>query len=610
MFARMPARASQEAGVWRSEDVTLWAGVLPWESDVGGWSGPRLLDTGRYVVAADANLFDVDVPRGPSTTEAADHTGSADLLARLLSRYGLGFVTRIDGDCAFAVWDKLEKRLILARDRWGQRPLAFAPLGDGGAVFGTSPMALLEHGRVSRALDLDYVAAAAAHLVPPGDRCAWKDVRMIPAGVVAALSSAGSVVRWERHTAPRYETSGHQSPMEEAALELRFLLERAVDRRVPQVPRTAIWMSGGYDSPAVYAAGRSALRRRAGQPAELVPVSLSYPEGDRGREDELIREIAALWKAEITWVSSTDVSLLDGAEERARRREDPFAHPFEPALRALAKAARACGCRVVLDGNGGDQLFSAAEVTRADALQTGDWGELYRQFRRSTAAFRQFARSAILPLLGPGTREWISVIRGRPLKGYWDSAVPVWMRAREPLARAARAHVEPEPGESLTAFEARFLITHPHLARVISWTYAFGLEEGIALRSPLLDRRVVEFIARRPSRDRFDGVTSKLLLREAVRGLLPDRVLASRPEKTGTPVDYVRREYGAGLASLLRHVFGSGRRIWLVDLGVVHPRHLEQAIRDYERQLDYQLGHRLMSTVQAEWWVAAQMKPA
>jgi asparagine synthetase B (glutamine-hydrolysing) len=427
-------------------------------------------------------------------------------------------------------------------------------------------------------------------------------------GSVAVFNVSGGVERWQSMAPPRFETSPHETPRSEAARQLQVLLGKAVERRVPRTTRTAIWLSGGYDSPAVYGAGRKALSRRTASGSELVPVSLSYPPGDRGREDELIREIAGMWDAEINWVNSQDIPLLAGIEDRARERDDPFAHPFEPVQRMLARAARACDCRVVLDGNGGDQAFSAADGIQADALQSGEWGDLYRQYRRTRAPFRDFARAAILPLLGRSTREWLSQLRGKELRGYWDTRVPDWMSHRESLTRAAQGYVEPEPGESLTAFEARFLLGHPHLSRVVSWAYAFGLDEGIVLRSPLLDLDVVEFIAGRPVTDRFDGASNKVLLRDSVRGLLPDSVLASRREKTGTPVDYVRREYREGLAPELRRVFGGGRRVRLVEMGVVLPDALNRAISEYERGLDYQLGHLLVSTMQAEWWIAGQLK--
>jgi asparagine synthase (glutamine-hydrolysing) len=598
MIEAVRGRGSAHAGTWESEEAIFVALTLPWESEVSGWAGPRVFDHGRFVVAGDASLYERQLPSVPP-----GRVDSAALIARRLDEHGTAFSERIDGDFALAIWDQVEKTLILSRDHWGQRQLAYARLGSGGVVFASTPAAVVEHPDVSRTIDVDYLAAAAAHLVPPPDRCAYGKVRMVPPGHSIGLSPTGEVRFRHVRSLPAFVPSSPFTSTVEAARSLRSLLVDAIDRRLADDGPTSIWLSGGWDSPAVFAAGRVALDTDGRSSRDLVPVSLSYPEGDSGREDEFINAIASFWNVGITWVHADEVSLLDGASERAVRRDDPFAHPFEAAQRALARASRASGCRVVLDGNGGDQLFSGGDVDLADLLQDGNWAPLLKRYRR-TRSKRLFARNCILPLLSRGVREWISLLRGRPLRGYWDTVVPEWMVPRESLSRAALAHVDPEPGESASAYEARYLITHPHLARVVSWAYAIGLEEGVELRSPLLDSRVLGFVARRPAAERYDGVTSKTLLRESVRGLLPEEVLAPRRLKTGTPVDYVKREYRPRLGGLLTGTLGQ-RHVHLVDLGVVSRTGLQQAISVYDRERDYQLGHRLVSTLQAEWWVAA-----
>jgi asparagine synthase (glutamine-hydrolysing) len=558
------------------------------------------MDCGRFVVAADASLYESATPGRVGRGEPPQ--ASAELVASALTR-SADLSGQLEGDFAFAIWDKQERTLVLSRDLWGQRPISYATPASG-VVFATAPPAVVAHPDVSRAIDVDYLAAAAAHLVPAADRCAFQSVRVVPPGQTVGLSPSGALRFTHSATPPRFEPSSPFESTADAARALRGRLVNAVVRRLADDHPTAIWMSGGWDSPAIYAAGRVGLGAAGRASTDLLPISLSYPEGDIGREDELINSIAEFWDARITWVYTQDISLLDGADERAARREDPFAHPFEPVQRALARATRSCGCRVVLDGNGGDQLFSGGGVDTAELFQTGQWLELLRRYRRAGST-RQFARNCILPLLGRDTREWISLLRGRPLRGYWDVEVPPWIVPRESLSEAAQPHVDPEPGESATAYEVRYLVTHPQIARVVSWAYAIGLEEGVTLRSPMLDQTVVNLVAHRPATERYDGVTSKILLRESVRGLLPDQVLAPRLLKTGTPVDLVKREYRPRLGTMLRNRLGSGR-VELVEMGVLSREGLERAISTYESGLDYQLGHRLLSTLQAEWWIAAQ----
>ena len=125
---------------------------------------------------------------------------------------------------------------------------------------------------------------------------------------------------------------------------------------------TSIRLSGGWDSPAVFAAGASALEAEHGT-RELLPVSISYPEGDPGREDELIREIAARWNADVQWLGIQNIPFFDNPQERAARRDEPFAHPFEMWHRSLARGTRATNSRVALEGVGGDHSSRCPRCT-------------------------------------------------------------------------------------------------------------------------------------------------------------------------------------------------------------------------------------------------------
>src|SRR5690606_4084438 len=137
----------------------------------------------------------------------------------------------------------------------------------------------------------------------------------------------------------------------------------------------SIWLSGGWDSPAVFAAGQAALRA-SGDPRSLLPVSISYPPGDPGREDELIESIAMHWDVPIHWVDIRDIPFVDRPVERAAERDEPFGHAFEMWHRSLARGSRGVGAHVAFDGVGGDQLFQVSEVYFADLLRSGRLLEL------------------------------------------------------------------------------------------------------------------------------------------------------------------------------------------------------------------------------------------
>ncbi|HYR11324.1 MAG TPA: asparagine synthase-related protein, partial [Longimicrobium sp.] len=129
------------------------------------------------------------------------------------------------------------------------------------------------------------------------------------------------------------------------------------------------------------------------------------------------------------------------------------------------------------------------------------------------------------------------------------------------------------------------------------------LEMGVELRSPLLDRRVVELAAGRPREERNAGRETKRLLRASMRGLLPDDVLAPRDTKTGTLGGYFAAAMKADFPALAAEAFRAPR---LAELGIVHPGALRAACERYARTGDGSLGFGLVQTLQVELWLRAR----
>src|SRR4029077_9555993 len=126
----------------------------------------------------------------------------------------------------------------------------------------------------------------------------------------STMTLTDGAVRLERNWDVPAIGTGSTLRFEEAAEELRALLQRAVAERLSTSGPTAVWMSGGWDSSAVFAAGKSLLQHEGGA-RDLLPVSISYPEGDPGREDELIEQIAGHWGSPVHWLRVDDIPLVD-----------------------------------------------------------------------------------------------------------------------------------------------------------------------------------------------------------------------------------------------------------------------------------------------------------
>ncbi len=608
ILATMPTRGDGPLTSCAVDAFRVSLRAFDWERTVGGWHGPQLLETTDLVVAADASLYYMHELRARLRrfADVPDDLPSVQLVALAARTWGMRFARQLEGDYALVVYDKRRRAVMLARDFAGKRTLAWARTSDGGFVFASSPRAVWRHPGVASDLDLDVLAAAASGLMAHGERTAFAGVRMVPAGATVFLDEAGRTSVVDQWEPPPFSDGGDGTTEEKAAATLRDLLERATAERLPQHGVAVTWMSGGMDSTSVFAAGHAALEGARRDEPRLLPVSLSYPQGDRGRENELIEAIGERWRTPVSWVDVDAVPLLGDLERRTVVRDDPMAHAFEAQQRALAVASRAVGARVVLEGYGGDQLFHSSSAILADLVLTGRWLRVADTWRRKAdRSPRAFARLCASALLTNSALDWLGSVRGHRVRGFWDGYIAAWMLPRASLNRDARPQLERYPAESVAAFEQRLLLTNPFMARVAGWNQAIGLDEGVQLRSPLYDTRVIEFAATRPLSDRNDRGVTKNLLRRSMRGLLPDSVLAPKARKMGVPADYFSRQFKAAVERWLRPVLAppSGR-LHLGDMGLVDTVQLAKMVDGYAETGNDVLGSQLMATFQVEYWLA------
>jgi asparagine synthase (glutamine-hydrolysing) len=362
----------------------------------------------------------------------------------------------------------------------------------------------------------------------------------------------------------------------------------------------------------VFAAGQAQLRPEADGRRRLLPVSISYPEGDPGREDELIAAIAGHWNSPVHWLDIERIPLFDEPALRAGQRDVPFAHTYEHWNRALARGSRATGTRIALDGNGGDQLFQVSDIFLADLFRTGRWTSLAREWRQKGGRdWRTFARWVVLPAMPTAFQHAVAAARGREERDYLDRALPFWVRedfaTRHGLRERERRTMPGRRGYRGWRREAHFFLSAPSFPRAFQCLSGLALEEGVELRSPLYDRRIVEFACSRPRAERNAGKETKRLLRAAMSGLLPDHVLAPRDRRTGITTAYSDRRMREVIPELLEHVLESPI---LADLGIIEPSRVRVAWAQYLRTGDLSLKIPLFLTIQVELWLRARMPRA
>ncbi len=610
MLARMGARGGARAGVWREGGAVIAISRHQWEFGAG-FSGPVLvIQDGDLIVAADASLYYKDDLRRKLADKRVRPKGQtpSHLIVAAYHAFGWKCAEVLEGDFSFVLWDRKARRVVASRDFMGRRPLFFAEFGST-LVISSAIGAILEHPLCSTRLNLPVIAETMAGYVTSDESTCYKSISRLHAGSTLLREGRARIHTVAHWHCPTFH-SGNVSSFDDAADELRERLSAAVAERMSHTGRTAVWMSGGRDSTAVFAAGCDRMRTES-MSSELVPVSISYPPGDSGREDEAIASVAAHWNAEVRWVDVRDIPLVDQSIEHAGGRDEPLAHVFQGAWRALAAATSSLGAHVALDGVGGDQLFLRSSIQFADLFRTGNWLELARGWKAagfSDTGFATFFQWAIQPALPTsmllGARH---LRRGRPLRAWLRRRLPQWIDSefarKGQLVEYERVLTPRRRGEAIGSTESRWYFTDPFFPSVFSLGAGCALEHGVEIRSPLYDRRIIEFAATRPASDHQPGVEGKRLLRHAMRNLLPHDVVLPRDHRTGTPEDYTADALRQVLTSRFDEQFPASA---LKDLGLINIAAFERARTRFLRDGSPELRLPLLLTLHTELWLRAQ----
>jgi len=369
-------------------------------------------------------------------------------------------------------------------------------------------------------------------------------------------------------------------------------------------------LSGGYDSSTLFAAAQLAAKERRAQPA--YPVSISYPPGDPGREDEFIEESTRFWNLEPTWLDVDLVPSLTAPVDLARLRDEPMYHTYETANRALARTTRSAGFRAALVGNGGDQFFSAGVARLADHFRTGRFITLARDWREAGGGrdWRLFARTVVLPNLPSYALAVANRLRQRrPLQHRLTRELPTWANQNfsqlEALQTLNRTPLQRRPGEGHAALDQSWFLRQVTGERVNAAYTATGLLDGLELRSPLFDQRIVRFAAGRPIEESYSRRENKRLLRAAFKGHLPPAVLGPRTARTGLP----QRTLFRTATEHARWVTAeSSKGMILADLTVIDgSKFLSRAsLWAGKERADVEEAAALVASAQAECWLRAR----
>lgn len=502
-----------------------------------------------------------------------------ETLVHLYEEEGAGLVHRIEGDFALAIWDEKRRKLLLARDRLGVKPLYYASL-PGLLVFGSEIKAILAHPRVSREVDVESLYHYLTFIVSPAPRTLFRRVSKMPAGTRIMIDRAGglrSESYWDPLEAPP-DPEARYDDFPSCAARVRELLERSIEKRMMSDVPFGVFLSGGIDS----SANVALMARFMDRPVRT--FSVGFADHADHNEFEYARRVARLFRTDHHEVQIRWGDLLDFMPQLVFHQDEPIADWVCVPLHYVSRLARENGTIVVQVGEGSDEQFFGYEHYRNVFLLHQRYGGLLDKLpgpalRAAHAAGRGAAR--ILRRGGERLKLLRSAARGEEF--FWGGAL-AWSEeekrhlflngarsrvngidshaiVQEQIERATGALPNADFGQKMIYLELRNRLPELLLMRVDKITMASSVEA----RVPFLDHALVEFSMRVPTPLKLREGRTKALLKSAMRGILPDEII-DRPKKGfGAPVsEWLRGDLHAPMRSSV--AASRLRREGLIDL--------------------------------------------
>ena len=537
MIERIGHRGPDEGGLHVDGPIGLAHARLS-ILDLRGGKQPMLAPDGRVALTFNGELFNHVELR--AELEALGHAfqtrSDTEVLLRAWLHWGPDCVHHLNGQWAFALWDARTGTLFASRDRLGVRPLYYARVAER-LLFASEVKALFADPQLSRELDPRGVEQALVTWAVQPPRTPFREVSQLPPG--CSLTVQGDRVELKPYWDLDFPPPDTDTPPDVLAAQLRELLADATRLRLRSDVPVGAYLSGGLDSSLV-----TGLIRRTTD-ARLRTFSVTF-------EDAEYDESA--WQRQV--IEHLDVDhhqALCRTADIGRRFPDVVWHAEHPLVRTapaplfvLAELVRAHGYKVVLTGEGADELFGGYDLFREALVRQrvaldpdGDHRALLRQLYpympglqgQPDAFLASFFRASAADLADPffshqprwnlssGLKLFLSeplqaALTGVDLRADLAAGLPARFGQWDLLSRAQY-------------LEARHLLPGYILS---SQGDRVAMAHAVEGRFPFLDHRVVDFACRLPAGLKIDGMNEKALLKRAAEGLVPPALL-TRPKQ-------------------------------------------------------------------------------
>ena len=556
--------------------------------DVPGGQQPITNEDGSIHVVFNGEIYNFDALR--EDLEGRGHQfktrSDTEVIVHLYEEVGDALVDHLNGMFAFALWDERQERLLIARDRMGEKPLYYSLLADGSIVFASELKSLLQHPGIERRIDLRALRKYLSYEFVPSPHSIVAGVKKLPPAHRLIWTRRGHQV--ERYWALNYTGPKLRIGEKDAAEEVRVRLAEAVRLRLVSEVPLGVLLSGGVDSSSVAALASDV----AGDRLKTFSIAFRDPSFD---ESSYARAVAAQLGSDHHEHQFSEREMLDLVPELPNLLDEPLGDGSLLPTYLLSRFTRE-HVTVALGGDGGDELFAGyptyiahrlagvyrllPEMVRARLIEPGvarlpvSLDNLSFDFRA-----KRFVRGALLPA---GSRHTLWM-------GSYDSAAQHELLTPDVLAAAPDEEVYdeihefdqalPAKGESLIERMMRLDATHYLSECVLVKVDRASMASSLEVRAPFLDHTFIEFLAKLPPGFKLRRLTTKYILKRAMRERLPRRITERSKKGFGMPI---ARWLKGELRELAREALSPAR---LKARGLFNPAYAQRLLDEHERGL-------------------------
>lgn len=490
------------------------------------------------VITGNGEFYDYKRIRANLVCEGARFRTKSDseIALHLYQRYGLDFVDHLRGEFAFTIYDGKQDRLIMARDRFGIKPL-FYTVRDGVIYWASEIKALFAISRIPRRLSRPGLLHQLMHTMVPGTT-AFEGIHAMKPGHMLVVSKDGDNLNvreqryWDLDFPHRGDTRDDYSEQEYAEQVRKELLDAVLFRLEADVP-VGCYLSGGIDSCSMLGLASSVQQA----PVKAFTISFDHDAYD---ESAIAREMARRTQADQEVLNLTADDLYgDNYRSTMWHAERTFYNTLGVAKWCMSRRVHECGYKVVVTGEGADELFGGYPALKRDMFRHGmddrpeeERKAMLQAMEKSNALFRgailaeQEATHPAFDKLCGFTPSWIqpwmqTLAIATPLL---SDDVRASISGYDPMAAIAEA-LDPAMIEGRHPLDiAQYTWSKTMLeCQILNWGGdRVDMANAMESRPAFLDHHVAELATRIPPHLRIRGNTEKYILREAMKNLLPE----------------------------------------------------------------------------------------